>query len=280
MLIAVGLLLVAYGWWDVFHKLFHPGGSGQLSGVVRRILWPVCRRSRLLLPVAGPLILLAVMVSWAALFALGWALVYWPFLDNGFYFSTRGSGGFGEALYVSLVTLATLGYGDIVPTTEWLRAAATAEALTGFALLTASVTWVLSTYPVLGRRRTLAAEISAVAAVWNEFGAAARATALRNIASGLVRVSTDLAQFPISYYYHAPERRQALPAVALLVADWAEHGAPHEPEALRDARALTRAALHGIVQQRGQHIFAPTPNDMRASLVAYARDHRREQTYE
>ena len=276
MVITLGLLLVLLGWWDVFHELFHPGGSGQLSGLVRRVVWPICRRSRLLLPIAGPLILVGVIVSWAVLFALGFALVYWPFLDSSFYFSTRASGGFDEALYLSLVNLATLGYGDIVPITGWLRAAATAEALTGFALLSASVTWVLSTYPVLGRRRALAAQISAMAAVWDGFGAAARAAALANIASGLVRISTDLTQFPTSYYFHAQERAQSLPSLAPLIADWAEEVIEAEPEGLRDARALTRAALHQLVQQLAEHVSTATADDVRGSLVAYAADHRHE----
>ena len=90
----------------------------------------------------------------------------------------------------------------------------------------------------------------------------------------------DLGQFPISYCFHAPGRRQALPGVALLVTGWAEHAMPDEPEAVRDARALTRAALHQFVQQLGQHVFAAVPDDIREGPVPYAGDHREEKRYE
>jgi hypothetical protein len=36
--------------------------------------------------------------------------------------------------------VATLGFGDIVPESEWLRIVVPAQALIGFALLTAAVT--------------------------------------------------------------------------------------------------------------------------------------------
>jgi hypothetical protein len=54
------------------------------------------------------------------------------------------------------VTLATLGYGDIVPTSDLLRVLVPLEALVGFALLTAALSWVISVYPALSRRRSLA----------------------------------------------------------------------------------------------------------------------------
>nr|WP_281360133.1 potassium channel family protein [Isoptericola halotolerans] len=58
-----------------------------------------------------------------------------------------------DALYLSLVSLTTVGYGDITPLTPWLRIAAPVEGLLGFALLTAAVSWVLQVYPALTRRR-------------------------------------------------------------------------------------------------------------------------------
>ena len=61
-----------------------------------------------------------------------------------------------DALSFSLVTLSTLGYGDVSPSHGLLRLAAPLEALLGLGLLTASVSWLLSIFPVLSRRRALA----------------------------------------------------------------------------------------------------------------------------
>jgi Ion channel len=60
-----------------------------------------------------------VVATWAALLALGWALVFLPQLPDGFTFDhglvPAEHSGFVDALYVSLVNLASLGYGDISP---------------------------------------------------------------------------------------------------------------------------------------------------------------------
>lgn len=283
MSVAVGLLLVAYGWWDLFHELFHPGGSGRLSLLARAVIWPIFRRSGLLLPLAGPVIIVTVIVAWVVLFTVGWALVYWPFLDSGFYFSTRASGGFGEALYVSGVTLATLGYGDIVPIMPLLRAATSIEAMSGFALLTASLSWVLSTYPVLGRRRTLAAHIRAVYATvssvgqWEALSDDHRAASLRQVALGLVRVRADLAQFPVTYYFTSRDLSLDLPAVLPLVTDWIDRAPPEEPRAVRDAHALARAALDQFAAQLRKQFLINAPDEARGTLAAYAADHVHEQ---
>lgn len=61
------------------------------------------------------------------------------------------------------MTLATLGYGDIAPATGWLRALAPLEAVVGFALVTAGISWTLALYPALSRQRALARETSLLA---------------------------------------------------------------------------------------------------------------------
>lgn len=62
--------------------------------------------------------------TWAALPAIGWALVFWPQLPQGFNFSPQldpDHSSFIDALYVSLVNLTSLDYGDISPASPLLR---------------------------------------------------------------------------------------------------------------------------------------------------------------
>ncbi|MGD6980377.1 MULTISPECIES: potassium channel family protein [Citricoccus] len=59
-------------------------------------------------------------------------------------------------LYASLTTLSTVGFGDVVATQPWIRMAAPVQALTGFALLRAGLTWFTQVHPPLSRRRALA----------------------------------------------------------------------------------------------------------------------------
>ena len=56
-------------------------------------------------------------------------------------------------VYVSMVAVATLGLGDILSATPLLRIVVPLEALVGFVLLTAGISWVLQPYPELIRRR-------------------------------------------------------------------------------------------------------------------------------
>ncbi len=112
---------------------------------------------------AGPFVFLSIVASWVSLLAVGWALILWPHLPGNFLYQTgldpSKNDGFLTALYVSLTTMTTLGYGDIVPTVWWLRVLRPLQALTGFAVLTAFVTWLLSIYPVLDRRRAFARDV-------------------------------------------------------------------------------------------------------------------------
>ncbi|MFE7630824.1 potassium channel family protein [Kocuria sp. NPDC057446] len=86
--------------------------------------------------------MITVVVLWVLLQGVGWALVYLPHVPGGFTYSPGVDPADCpdpvEALYISFVTLATLGFGDVVATDPWIRLATPLEALTGFALLTAA----------------------------------------------------------------------------------------------------------------------------------------------
>ena len=160
----LGTVLILVALRDIFQQLFHPSGGGSLSKSLMVIVWGLFRRVAVrrpaLLSLAGPSILLTIIASWVALLAVGWALIYWPRMPEGVLLQTgldpSRQGGFIDAFYLSLVTLATLGYGDITPTSGWLRVLGPLEALVGFGLLTASLTWLLSLYPTFERRQSLA----------------------------------------------------------------------------------------------------------------------------
>jgi hypothetical protein len=103
---------------------------------------------------------------WAATVIPGWAIVYWPHMAWGGFSpgsKTAQESALLDSVYLSLVTVATLGLGDISPGEGWLRLVSPLEALVGFALLTATVSWVLEIYPALTRRRVLAIRAGAAA---------------------------------------------------------------------------------------------------------------------
>ena len=155
-----GVLLITLAVVDIFETLLRTDGRGPISRRITAGIWRVLhapgRRGPLLF--AGPLALLGAVWLWAALLVLGWAFVLWPHLEDGFTGATT-SPGLADALHVSLTTITTLGFTDLVPDAEWLQIITPVEALIGFGLLSASISYLLLIYPVLARRRTFAYEL-------------------------------------------------------------------------------------------------------------------------
>lgn len=173
-LTAAGVFLIGIATRDVFDALLHHEGRGTLTTTLMRTVWAVLRRvaPRKLLVLAGPLGLLLVIATWAGLLVTGFALVFLPHMPDGFHFEPGVQPGSDlvDALNISLVTLTTLGFGDVTADDAWLRLVLPLEALVGFGLLSASVSWLLLVHPALARRRSLAYEISLLRKVEEETG--------------------------------------------------------------------------------------------------------------
>ena len=285
----LGVTLIVLGLRDVFHQLFHPSGAGSVSGMLMKAIWRVfrlvARRYPSLLALAGPSALVAVIASWVVLLAVGFALLYWPRLPGGFAFATAldpwKEGGFIDAVYLSLVTLATLGFGDITPTTGWLRVLTPLEALFGFGLLTAALSWVISVYPVLRRRRVLAREVTLLRDSEPEagdalggMGAEAAERLLKDLTAQIVSVQSDVIQFPITYYFHNTEEKFSLPLAMVYLVHLAEQGkgADHAPQVRRRA-AMLAEALGDFSETLGAGFLGMPSAPTEEVLRAYARDH-------
>lgn len=289
VLTITGLLVVALVARDLFHQIFHPAGQGRISDPVMRAVFAatraIGRRKPAAMNYAGPLGSLLSVVAWAALLAVGWALVYMPHLPHGFRIASNldvsQQGGFGDALYLSLVTLSTLGYGDISPTAGWLRVLAPIEAMMGFALFTASLTWVLSLYPVLGRHRAFAHRVllltNSDAAIVRRLAHAdptAATLLLSGVAADVTQIRSDLIEFPSSIYFHSPLIDSSL-AGSLLKLEALASSLDADDAPVRQATALVRqsvADLAGVLNKRGVGAQASKPREV---LREYARMHRR-----
>jgi voltage-gated potassium channel Kch len=278
---------------DIFQQLFRPGGAGSLSRGLMRGIWNLFRRLAArrpaLLTLAGPCVLLSIIVTWTVLLTVGWALVFWPHLPGGFRYATgldpsTGSN-FMNALYLSLVTLTTLGYGDITPTGPIFRFLAPLEALIGFGLLTAAISWVLSVYPVLSRRRSLAQEVSLLRRAESEIripavtvDAETLERTLDALATRLISVSGDLLRFPVTYYFYDDQQWSSLPAQMHSLARMAEEGrAPDRPPAVRLRATVLRGAVDDFAETvASRFLRLPSATPAREVLDAYARDHLRQ----
>lgn len=288
LLTSVGLLVIAVTLYDVFHQLVHPAGKGRVSLWVTRSVWVLfrtlgCWKSSLL-ELAGPVAFLSVMFSWATLLSIGWAFIYWAFLPGGFNLAPgmagSGNSGFADALYLSVVSLATLGYGDIVPKYTWLRILAPAEALVGFALLSAGITWLLSLYPALSSLRAFAHSVHLVRSAAG--GSASLCTPqpvsqcqiLLEFASRLTALRSRFVQSPIIYYFHTSDPVNALNlALPWLLEVSVCLSRPDNAPDVRFAATVLRNAVADFAAVLGRSFLGLPKARPDEILAAYAKDH-------
>ena len=276
-------MLIAIALRDVFDVLFHLEGRGDLSQRIMRGVWRTLRRvaSRWprAFPIAGPFGVLGVIGSWSALVGTGWALLLWPHLER--FRDADGDpaqGGFLEALHISLVTLSTQGYADVAPIDEWLRVVGPIEALIGFGLLTASVSWFLSVHPAVLRRRALAYELWLLrqARDAEQEPEALDERLLAELTSRVVAIERDLVAMPASYYFAEVDDRFSLAAELPYLRSLARESATAgDSAAVRQGARMLDAAIDDLLRTIGARFQPVKPEDAEAALAAFARDHRK-----
>lgn len=278
----IGAAVVAFAVFDIFHTLWHPSTSGMLSAQVARAMWRMSRAgSGSPGSTIGPWILVAVLAVWALLVVGGFALVYWPWMDGDFFFSSglkpQARADFADSVYLSLVTFGTLGYGDIVPMGNWLRFVAPLEALVGFVLLSAAITWVLQIYPALGRRRALALQVRSLqqqryAEALPELDSSSAADTLNTLARAVGQVRMDLTQYAHSYYFWDDETT-ALAARVEYLAELAQQGTRSSRRDAQLAGATLSSSLDDLAELLDKE-FVSGGDGTGGVLRAYREDHR------
>ncbi|MDC0765363.1 potassium channel family protein [Streptomyces sp. HD] len=282
-LVGAGLVMITLR--DLFHTLWHPTRHGGLSRLVMTALWRLARRLRArrrVVGLVGPLAMVTVVGMWAATVVIGWAIVYWPHMPGAFTVSAGSEAAREPALldsvYLSLVTVTTLGLGDIAPGEGWLRLIAPLEALIGFALLTATVSWVLEVYPALSRRRVLAIRLALLRdsdPTTGQLDSTAGAVLLDSLATEVARVRIDFTQYAEAYYFHDGDDHASLAAMVSYASALAERGQAARLPEVRLAGDLLAGALEDlatILDQRFLHTGGP-PAEV---FAAYAADHGRD----
>lgn len=280
---AIGLLVVLVALWDIFHTLWHPGGFGRVARWVFQVVWRVTKR---VLPghtrqLAGPIGILGTVVTWTGLVVIGWMLVYLPHMPEGFYFGTAlrpaQSSDLLAALYLSLVTVATLGFGDIIPADPVLRLLTPFEALLGFVLLTAAISWILQVYPALGRRRSVAKRLSILRSrhatdVVEDGDSCVASSMLESVTVGVIQVETDFLQYVESYYFLEEEEELSLAATLPQALKLAEAGGRSSSREVRLAADMLTAAVESLAL-RLDRSYLKTGSAAHQVLSAYAADH-------
>ncbi|MGN7198537.1 potassium channel family protein [Arthrobacter sp. SAFR-044] len=256
LLTAVGAALIVLMIADVFLTLLYPHGSGPVGRTIMRAFWLVSKKVRGgASSIAAPLAMAAVIAAWATFAAVGWALLYLPHLPGGFSYSSDipRQADFAEALYISLVALSTAGFGEIVAVHPVLRLVMAFQAVAGFGLLTATVSWILQTYPALSRRRALAHQLNLFREAAGPAGIASlearhAAGMLESMAENVAAVSIDLLSFNETYYFHEVEQRGSLPATLAYADQLASEAQGSGNAELQFAGRMLYAALDDLAE--------------------------------
>jgi len=253
----LGIALIAIALRDIFDVLFHPLGRGIIA---RRVVLGVSGLARRLPGgsgtvglLAGPIGYVAVVATWAALLAVGWALIFMPQLPGGFSFDPgldpAEHSGFLDALYVSLVNLTSLGYGDISPESPLLRLLGPVETMFGLGLLTASISWLISIYNAISRRDSLAHEVHLAKEAEERLGEKLAdadpellESLLASFAEQLIRVRRDVIHFPITHFFRTEDEERALAGLLPFLSSLAE-------EAGEEGRPLALRVRAGMLQE-------------------------------
>jgi hypothetical protein len=226
------------------------------------------------------LALLAVIILWGAVAVFGWALLYWPSMPAGFTYASwpvGGSSGFLDGLYLSMVTISTLGFGDIVPTSVWLRVITPLEALFGFVLLTAAVSWILQIYPALTRRRVLAIRLSVlrradVAMTMSDPRSLLLPKLLDELSIAITQAGVDLREYSETYYFRDANPDDSLAASLPYAVELGRIGATASAVDVRISATVLNCALEELAAVL-RHRFRHEGDSMPEVLAAYATDH-------
>ncbi|MEX2588133.1 MAG: potassium channel family protein [Actinomycetota bacterium] len=167
--VTIGSLLVLAGTVDLFMTVLYYDEAGPLSTRLYRSLWWSLRRIAAVAPhrikyfvlsLGVPVMVLASVIFWIALQLLGFAAIYLVGLREGSFRIAEGLGaGPLEALYLSSITLAGLGYGDIAPTDGTFQMVTSLQALLGYGFLTLAIAYVVNVYQVIREMGVLSSDI-------------------------------------------------------------------------------------------------------------------------
>lgn len=275
--VAAGAALVLLVAWDIGLTVLHPAARGPLSHAVNRATWRVVRTvapaPRRALSFAGPLAMATSVASWLTLMWIGFALVYWPHVEQPFYLSAEA--------------LTTVGFGDVTADTDELRLLSAFEAGAGLGAFTAAIAFVLSVYPLVTEVRAAALHLDDLGATEPETAARLIATTgvdeLARIHEDLIEVHEHVRRFPVLYYFESGDEHESLTklvrggSVLVIVLRW---GLAREavPEAAVYATAIQRTMSRllddlesGFIGGRGDpRLAAPLagPEELLAALRA------------
>jgi hypothetical protein len=234
-----GVVLLLLIIFDVYATVLHSSARyGPVGESLNRSVWRTVRATAFrlsrthrhkLLNMVGPLLLPLLIVVYIVLLVLAFALIYYPHIPADFAFSdAHPEPGWVDAVYFSGCTLTTVGYGDVVPRLAGLRFLALFEAASGLVVISLAITYMLTVYTALERKRAVALSIfhqaeegANVAGFIAHHFVEGRFYGLRDVLRTVTRDLQGLLEshidHPVIHYFHPVEVYKSTPRVLFLL---------------------------------------------------------------
>jgi hypothetical protein len=295
---AAGVAVIVVVLWDTFETIVLPRRVARRLRLTRLFyLWtwapaawlarrvPAGKRRDYYLAFYGPLSLILLLTVWALGLLLGFALLQWA-AHSRLHLPEEVPTEFTTYLYMSGVTIFTLGFGDVFPLSPLGRFLAVVEAGTGFGFLAAVIGYLPVLYQSFSRREVSISMLDAragtppaAAELLRRHAEAGRLDALGDLLHDWERWAADLMESHLSYpvlcYYRSQHDNQSWLASLVCVLDACAlvlvgvDGA-HEWQA-RATFAMARHALVDISQIFGTRPVAFDGERMTAEDLASLR---------
>lgn len=225
-----GCLLVGGATLDLISTtLWLDGGAGLLSRRLTALLWQIIKkisgRNKRILGMAGPLIILIILLIWVVLLWAGWTLIFSG--DAGSLIDTNDSEPISwyERVYVIGYSLFTLGNGDYAPKEGIWQFAAALVAGTGMLFLTLGASYVISIVGAVAQLRACASSITGlgrksaeiVVKAWDGKDFQRLDLLLLEISSQLSTLVQQHNAYPLLHYYHSEHAEESLSAAIVIL---------------------------------------------------------------
>src|SRR3954466_3496138 len=247
---------------DVFLTvLYARAGTGVISNRLARLVWLALRGAVLdggkgrLLSFCGPVIVVALLLTWSILLALGAGLIVHPQLGTAITNSNQGTPtDFVTALYVAGSSLSIVGGSNFAPQSAGAKLLFLLNSVIGTSVISLTITYLMQIYAALRNRNSLCLKIHAIS---GETGDAAELLAHlfanNQLSAGYNNLSELAAEatgakeshhfYPILFYFRFPEPFYAVSRswlIALDAVSLIRTALPKDADWLKQSGAVTQ----------------------------------------
>lgn len=236
-LVAAGFVVFAMTVADIVGSVLgDEGNGGVITGRGTRLVWRGldARRRRghhRSSHLAGRIIVLAVPLSWLIAMWCAWVLVFASGTGNVVASSDQSPASGAEKAYYVGYLLVTLGNGEYQPAATVWQLASVAATITGFAVLTLGVTFIVPVVQAATTRRRTAALIAVHGTTTPELREAVASDTFDAdaIAREIVTLTEEHGAFPVLHFLHTHVESRSAPAMIARLALACEHADVPDP---------------------------------------------------